>query len=288
VSQIHPFALVSSEAEIGQNVSIGPYSVVDSGVRIGQGCKIAARVSIKAGTTLGENNEVCEGAVLGGKPQHLRAGEHLGELLIGDGNTIREFVTIHRGLHPNSNTTVGSNNLLMVNAHVAHDCCIGNQTILANNVMLAGHVTVGDRAYLSGAVGVHQFCRIGQLAMVGGQGHISQDVPPFVTVDGHSSLIVGLNIIGLRRAGFSSTDIQQLKQAYRIIYRGGMTWSETLQSLAATFAEGPATQFFEFLSQGKRGHTQERRVPRSANVAFSVHQEELTDESPATPLRHAA
>lgn len=287
MSRIHPFALVSPEAEIGQNVSIGPYTVVDSGVRIGDGCTLAARVSIKTGTTLGENNEVCEGAVLGGKPQHLRAGDHLGELHIGTGNTIREFVTIHRGLHPNSNTIVGNNNLLMVNVHVAHDCCVGNQTILANNVMLAGHVSVADRAYLSGAVGVHQFCRIGQLAMVGGQGHISQDVPPFVTVDGHSSLIVGLNIIGLRRAGLSTEDIQQLKQAYRIIYRGGMSWADTLRCLAETFTEGPATQFLDFLSHGKRGFTQERRVPRSASVAFSIHQESA-EESPAKPHRHAA
>ena len=287
MSRIHPFALVSPEAEIGQNVQIGPYSVVDSGVRIGDGCTVAARVSIKTGTTLGENNEVCEGAVLGGKPQHLRAGDQLGELHIGAGNTIREYVTIHRGLHANSNTSVGNSNLLMVNAHIAHDCCVGNQTILANNVMLAGHVSIGDRAYLSGAVGVHQFCRIGQFAMVGGQGHISQDVPPFVSVDGHSSLIVGLNIIGLRRAGFTNEDMQQLKQAYRIIYRGGMTWNDTLRCLAETFHHGPATQFHDFFSHGKRGFTQERRVPRSASVNFAIHQEPI-EETPATSQRHAA
>jgi UDP-N-acetylglucosamine acyltransferase len=279
VSSIHPFALVSPEAQIGQNVNIGPFSVIDSGVRIGDGCNVAARVSIKTGTTLGENNEICEGAVLGGKPQHLRAGDHLGELHIGAGNTIREFVTIHRGLHPGSNTIVGSNNLLMVNAHIAHDCCVGSNTILANNVMLAGHVSVGDRAYLSGAVGVHQFCRIGRLAMVGGQGHISQDVPPFVTVDGHSSLIVGLNIIGLRRSGMSVADIHQLKQAYRIIYRGGMTWSDTLQCLAESFSQGPAAEFLDFLSQGKRGFTQERRLPRGASLPFTAQQESADDSS---------
>ena len=269
MSRIHPFALVSPEAEIGQNVSIGPYSVIEDGVKIGDGCTLAARVSVKTGTTLGANNDISEGAVLGGRPQHLRAGDQLGELHIGSENTFREYVTIHRGLQPQSHTIVGNNNLLMVNAHIAHDCCVGDQTILANNVMLAGHVSIGDRAYLSGAVGVHQFCRIGQYAMVGGQGHISQDVPPFVTVDGQSSLIAGLNIIGLRRAGFTTEEIQQLKQAYRIIYRGGMTWSETLNRLAETFQRGPATQFHDFLSKGKRGFTQERRVPRSASVAFS-------------------
>lgn len=288
MSSIHPFALVSPEAEIGENVSIGPYSVIDCGVRIGEGCTLAARVSVKCGTTLGPHNEVCEGAVLGGKPQHVKAGEQSGELHIGTGNTIREYVTIHRGLTPGGHTVLGDGNLIMVNAHIAHDCRVGNHTIIANNVLLAGHVTVGDRAYLSGAVGIHQFCRVGQYAMVGGQAHINQDIPPFVTIDGQSSTVVGLNIIGLRRAGFTDADIQQLKQAYRLIYRSGFTWAETIQKLSETFQDGPATQFVPFLSTGKRGFTQERRVPRSSSVAFPTKPDfcdELGLES--RPLRRA-
>ena len=192
MSRIHPFALVSPQAEIGEHVTIGPFSVIEPGAVIGDGCTLAGRVTIKAGTVLGPENEVLEGAVLGGKPQHLRAGDQTGIVVIGRGNVIRENVTIHRGLKPGAETRVGDQNLIMVNAHIAHDCVLGNQVIIVNNVLLAGHVTVGDRAYLSGAAAVHQFCRIGSLAMVGGQSHISQDVPPFVTVDGQSTTIVGL------------------------------------------------------------------------------------------------
>jgi UDP-N-acetylglucosamine acyltransferase len=283
VSQIHPLALVSPNAAIGKNVDIGPFCVVESDVKIGDGCVLASRVTLKCGTTLGPNNDVCEGAILGGRPQHKRAGNQIGELHIGSGNTIHENVTIHRALHPGEATVIGDHNLIMVNAHIAHDCRVGNHTIMANNVMLAGHVTVGNNAYLSGAAGIHQFCRVGEYAMVGGQAHISQDIPPFVTVDGQSSRVVGLNIVGLRRAGFSSADIAQLKQAYRVIYRGGMTWAETLQKLAETFHDGPATQFRSFMSAGKRGFVQERRVPRNAILSFP-RPDELRD-SDAPPMK---
>jgi UDP-N-acetylglucosamine acyltransferase len=286
VSRIHPFAIVSPDAEIGQDVRVGAFSVIDAGVSIGDRCTIGDRVSIKSGTTLGTDNEISEGVVLGGKPQHLRAGEQLGDLQIGNGNILREFVTIHRGLAPGKTTVVGNKNLFMVNAHVAHDCQIGNQTILANNVMLAGHVRVADRAYLSGAVGVHQFCRIGSYAMVGGQAHISQDVPPFVTVDGQSSLIVGLNTIGLRRAGFSDHEMRQLKDAYRIIYRSGSTWNDILEQLSERFRTGPASQLLPFLAEGKRGFTQERRGPRLTTLSV-VRQESASDESEENNLRRA-
>lgn len=287
VLQIHPMAIVAPEAIIGREVCIGPFCVVEEDVTIGDGCKLASHVTVRSGTRLGPRNEVSEGAVLGGRPQHQRAGEHLGELVIGCGNTIREYVTIHRGLHPGATTRVGDQNLIMVNAHVAHDCQLGSNTIVANNVMLAGHVTVGDRAYLSGAVGVHQFCRIGQYSMVGGQAHINQDVPPFVTVDGKSSTVVGLNLIGLRRAGFTDAELLQLKEAYRIVYRSGLTWSQTLSQLAATFHEGPATDFLPFLSSGKRGFTRERRVPQAATVAFPSPTEETAPAVREVRLRRA-
>lgn len=268
MSRIHPFALVSPQAEIGEHVAIGPFAVVEAGTMIGDGCTLAGRVTIKAGTILGPDNEIHEGTVVGGKPQHLRAGEQTGHVVIGRGNVIRENVTIHRGLKPGTETRVGDNNLIMVNAHIAHDCHVGNQVIIVNNVLLAGHVTVGDRAYLSGAAAVHQFCRIGSLAMVGGQSHISQDVPPYVTVDGKSTTIVGLNVIGMRRAGFTDQQLLELKAAYRVIYRSGLTWSATLETLAERFPSGPAADFLPFLSQGKRGFVQERRTPRAATVSY--------------------
>ncbi|KKK51298.1 hypothetical protein LCGC14_3116340, partial [marine sediment metagenome] len=150
--------------------------------------------------------------------------------------------------------------------HIAHNCCIGNHTILTNNVMLAGHVTVEDRAYLAGAAGIHQFGRIGTLAMVGGQAHLSRDVPPFVTIDGLSSLVVGLNQVGLRRAGFDQQQVRQLKAAYRVTYRSGLPWKETLARLHAEFPDGPAAKFYEFLSTTTRGITLERRTPPGATL----------------------
>ncbi len=256
---IHPLALVSPKARIGANVRIGPFSVVEDDVTVGPGCVLEANVVVKSGTVLGENNHIFEGAIIGGPPQHVHMPEKPGRVVIGSGNVIRENVTIHRALQPERATLVGDNNLLMCNAHIAHDCQVGNNTIIVNNVMLAGHVIVEDRAYLSGAVAVHQFCRIGTLAMVGGQAHINKDVPPFVTVDGLSSYVVGLNTIGLRRAGFDAKTIAHLKAAYRVIYRSGLPWAEILEHLRTEFNYGPAAEFYRFLSTTARGIVCQRR-----------------------------
>lgn len=264
--RIHPTAIVSSLAAIGTDVEIGPFCVIDENTVIGDGCRLESRVVVKNGTVLGEDNLVFEGAVLGGLPQHAHMPERPGRVVIGSGNVIRENVTVHRALDEEDATLVGDNNLLMVNVHIAHDCRVGNNTIFANNVMLAGHVTVGDRAYVSGAVAVHQFCRIGAFAMVGGQAHIIKDVPPYVTVDGLSSYVVGLNQIGLRRAGFSTEAIQELKRAYRIIYRSGLLWNEVLETLRAEFPSGPADLFYQFLSTTTRGIIPERRTPEGATL----------------------
>ncbi|MEE8451741.1 MAG: acyl-ACP--UDP-N-acetylglucosamine O-acyltransferase [Thermoguttaceae bacterium] len=275
---IHTLAAVAETAAIGSRVRIGPFCVVESDVTIGDGCILENGAIIRSGTTLGAGNHVFEGAVLGGDPQHTHMPENPGRLVIGDGNTIRENVTIHRAMEPENATIVGNDNLLMVNSHVAHDCCLGDHTILTNNVMLAGHVRVEDRAFLSGAAAVHQFCRIGTLAMVGGQSHATRDVPPFVTVDGLSSLVVGLNQIGLRRAGFDQQQIRQLKDAYRVVYRSGLLWKEMLVRLRSEFADGPAAQFYEFLSTTTRGITPERRMPPGATL--KLRRESESDHAP--------
>ena len=284
MASIHPTAVIDPQAEVSANVSIGPFCVVESGVVIGEGCNLASHVVVKKGTILGRDNSVSEGAVLGGRPQHLRAGDQVGRLRLGDGNMIREHVTIHCGLGPEDWTEVGSHNLIMVNAHIAHDCHIGSNLVLTNNVMIAGHVAVGDRAYVSGAVGIHQFCRIGQLAMVGGQAHLNRDVPPFVTVDGLSSHVVGLNTVGLRRNGFRDPEFQQLKAAYRIIYRSGLAWREVLETLQHTFHTGPAAAFYEFLSQSRRGIMQERRGPGRGPIR--IFNDPEVNEAAAS-IRHA-
>jgi UDP-N-acetylglucosamine acyltransferase len=263
---IHPLAAVSPQATIGRNVRIGPFSVVEPDATIGDGSVLESHVVVKARTTLGPDNHVFEGAVLGGLPQHVHMPERPGKVVIGSGNTIRENVTVHRALEASKATVIGEHNLLMVNSHVAHDCRLGNHTIVTNNAMLAGHVTVGDRAYLSGAAAVHQFCRVGTLAMVGGQAHLVKDVPPFVTVDGLSSLVVGLNQIGLRRAGFDLEAVRQVKAAYRVIYRSSLAWAEILRRLKAEFSDGPAAEFYRFLSTTARGITSERRGPAGATI----------------------
>jgi len=267
---IHPLAHVSPRAEIDSGVEIGPFCIIEDDTCIGPGCILESRVTIKSGVTLGPNNRVCEGTVLGGFPQHVHWSESPGRVVIGANNTIRENVTIHRPLKPDRQTVVGDHNLLMVGAHIAHDCTIGNHCIITNNVLLAGHVTVADRAYLSGAAAVHQFCRIGTLAMVGGQAHITRDVPPYVTIDGLSSLVVGLNQVGLRRAGYTTAQVAQLKAAYRAIYRSGLSWREILDVLRTEFATGPAAEFLPFLEATTRGIVTERRGPPQATIKLRV------------------
>ena len=240
---IHPLAVVSPHAELGTNVRIGPFCVVEAGVVLGDGCHLAGRVTVKSGTVLGRDNLVMEGTVLGGMPQHIHMPEHPGTTVIGDGNVIRENCTVHRALAAGNETRIGNRCLLMVGAHVAHDCRSEDGVILTNNVMLGGHVTVGDKAYMAARVAVHQFCRIGRLAMVGGLARVMQDVPPFVMIDGGTAMIVGLNKVGLRRAGFTPSEVTQLKAAYRVIYRSGLTWNEMLDALRTQFPTGPAAEF---------------------------------------------
>jgi UDP-N-acetylglucosamine acyltransferase len=266
VASIHPTAIVDPRAELGRDVTVGPLCIVEPGVVLGDGCRLEARAIIKSRTTLGQDNEIGEGAILGGRAQHVQIHEPGGTLTIGSGNRIRENATIHRGWANDATTTIGDHCYIMVNAHIGHDCRIGSHCILVNNCMLGGHVHVDDRAYVSGGVAVHQFCRIGRLAMVGGLARIVQDVPPFVMVDGENTQIVGLNKVGLRRNGYTAEQILQLKEAYRVIYRQGLRWKEVLEILARDFSTGPAAAFHEFLRSGKRGFVQERRISRKATL----------------------
>ena len=263
---IHPSAIVSPDAQIGENVTIGPFSVVEPGVIIGDNCSLGIHSIVKSGTKLGKNNRVEDSAIIGGMPQHTNPPKKIGGVVIGDNNVFRENVTVHRSLYEDDNTTIGDNNFMMVNAHVAHDCRVGNNVILVNNTMLGGHVTVEDRAFLSGGSAVHQFCRIGAFAMIGGQAHLTREVPPFVTVDGLSSLVVGLNKVGLRRAGFTPEEISELKQVYRVLYRSRTTWAETLDRLNNEFPSGMAHRVYEFCLNVQRGIVGERRLPPSATL----------------------
>ena len=267
--KIHPSAIVSRTAQLAEDVEIGPFCIVESGVQIESGCRLVAHATIRSGTTLGSECTVYEGAVLGGLPQLSNPPGEPGSVVIGKRNVIREHATVHRAMHQGASTVVGDDCMLMVGAHVAHDCQVGNNVILSNGTLLGGHVEIGDRACLGGGTAVHQFCRVGRLVMVGATTKISQDVPPFMLTDGASAMIVGLNRVGLRRAGFSRQEILSLKEAYRLIYREGLLFRETLAALQERFPTGTAAEFAQFFQVGKRGFTQERRTPPHA--ALRIH-----------------
>ncbi len=276
--RIHPLAVVHPTAKLGQDVVVGPFSIVEAGVVLGDRCVLESHVVIKQGTTLGADNRVFEGAVVGGLPQHVNMPPRPGTLRIGRGNTIREHATIHRALEEGRETTIGDSNLLMVGTHVAHDCHVGDHTVFANGAMIAGHVTVEDRAFISGAVAVHQFCRIGCMAMVGGHARVTKDIPPYTMIDGTSGLVVGLNSIGLRRNGVTSAEMARIKAAYRVIYRGGLKWSEVLDRLHDEFTSGYAAHLYEFLADSHRGITQERRLPPGATIKLRDMDDEIESE----------
>lgn len=255
---IHPSAIVAPGARLGRGVRLGPYSIVEDETVLGDGCEVRAHATIKRYTTLGSGNVVHEGAVLGGEPQDLSFVPGPTALQIGDGNRIREGVTIHRGSKPGSLTRVGSGCFLMAYVHVAHDNVIGDRAILANNVMLAGHVAIGERAFLGGGAGVHQFCRVGRLAMVGGYAKVVQDCLPFVITDGAPARARGLNVVGLRRAGMGAAQIRTLHEAYRLLLRSGLPLAAALERLAA-LQDPSVDEWIAFIGASKRGFAHAHR-----------------------------
>lgn len=258
---IHPLAVVSPDARLGVGVKVGAFATVEADVQLGDFCTVANGAVVKSGVTAGCHNEFGEHAVIGGAPQHVARPEHVGRVVIGDHNVFREYVTIHRALKPGTATTVGNHNYIMASVHFGHDVVVGNNCICANGTLFGGHVTIEDRAFVSGAVAVHQFCRIGRLAMVGGHARVVQDVPPYMLLDGHSGCVVGLNVVGLRRSGHSADDIADLKAAYRTIYRRGLAWKDVLAALEREFTSATVAHLAQFLGGGSRGFSQERRSP---------------------------
>ncbi len=289
---IHPLAIVSPQAQIAADVEIGPFCIIEDDVRIAAGSKLESHVTVKNAVTIGEKNHLHHGVTIGDVPQHTAAKAPFGRIVIGQRNTFRENVTIHRAMKESEVTRVGDDNYLMVNVHLAHDVCIGNSNVLVNNVMLAGHVQVGNNVNVGGGAGIHQFCRIGSFAMVGAKALVLQDVPPFVTVDGLTSRIVGLNQIGLKRNGKSVEEIRALKAVYRLLYRSGLPWREILQKLQADHPTGPGAEMTQFLLGTKRGIVSERRTVREPVLKLHESGSDLSDDSqedePRQPLRVCA
>ena len=225
---IHPSAIVSEQAKLADDVIVEPFAIIDAGVEIGSGCKIGAQAWITGGTVMGENNTVGYGAIIGAEPQSIGFDPATqSNVVIGSNNTIREYVTIHRSIHEGESTTVGDKNFLMTGVHLAHDVKMGSHNSLANNVLLAGHIKMGDHIFLGGGGGFHQFVYIGSYSIVQGNAVVSRDVPPFCMAHGRNEL-AGLNVIGLRRGGFTPEERADIKRAYNLLFRSGGNIAEAL------------------------------------------------------------
>lgn len=253
-ARVHPSAVVDPAAQLGADVEIGPYCVIGADVRLGDRCRLEAHVVLGGPANIGADNVFYPFACLGQRTQDLKyAGEPTG-LEIGDGNTFREFVTVHRATAPGSVTRIGNRGNFLAYSHIAHDCLVGDDVIFSNNGTLAGHVEVGPRAIIGGLTAVHQFCRIGAGAITGGCSKIVQDVPPFLIADGNPAEIRGVNQVGLERAGAPAETVRALREAYRILCRSKLNTAQALGRLETELGQvAEVRQMIGFIAASKRG-----------------------------------
>lgn len=228
---IHQTAIIDPKAELASDVTVGAYTIIEEDVVIGPGCSIGSNALIAAGTRMDKNVKIHHGAVVGTVPQDLKFGGEKTTFEIGENTEIREYCVLNRGTEDREKSSIGSNCFLMAYAHVAHDCIIGNNVILANGVQLGGHVTIGDWVIIGGLTAVHQFSKIGMHAFIGGGLRVTQDVPPFVLAAGEPLTYKGLNVVGLRRRGFSNETIRELQRCYRLLYRSKMNISQAREKI---------------------------------------------------------
>lgn len=249
--KIHPTAIVDAAAQVGAEVEIGPYSVIGAGALIGDNCTIQAHVVIEGAVRMGARNFVGHGAIIGAVPQDLSFDPKThSSVEIGSGNTIREYCTIHRGSTEGSATVLGDNNFLMVGTHLGHNCTFGNDVVIANDCLLAGHVRIDDRAFIGGGSRFHQGIRMGRLVMA--EGRFTQNLPPFLSAA--KNQVYGMNVIGLRRADFSAADRDEIKRAFKLLYRSGLNTKQALEKAAETDFGEVGREFFDFVANaGKRG-----------------------------------
>ncbi|QSR85630.1 acyl-ACP--UDP-N-acetylglucosamine O-acyltransferase [Methylacidimicrobium sp. B4] len=249
---IHPTAMVSPKAELGREVRVGPGAIIEEGAIVGDRCEVRAHAVIAAGTRMGAGNQIGYGAIVGGEPQDLSWTGAPSRVVLGEGNLIREHVTIHRGAKPESETRIGDGNYLMVGCHVGHNCLVGNRAILVNHVLLAGYVQVGDRAFLGGGSVFHQHVRIGELVMVRGGIRIGMDIPPFLMAVDENE-VAGVNRVGLRRAGFSEEARRRLEAAYRLLYQSGRNVSQALDEMERRWPAEDVRRMIDFIRASRRG-----------------------------------
>lgn len=253
VPLIHPTAVVSPAARLAPDITVGPFAVIEDGVTLGAGCVVGPHVHLLGNLTAGAGNRFHTGCVIGDTPQHLAYAGEPTRVEIGNENTFREYVTIHRGMPATGATVIGSKCLFMVGSHVAHDCRVGDGAIFANSAVIGGHATVQGGAFLSGNSCVHQFCRVGRLAMLSGTSSVSQDLPPFWIVQ-EVNIARGVNVIGMRRAGIPTAEIQGVRRAYKTINRSGLTVAAALERIEAEDGALPAVaELIAFIRESKRG-----------------------------------
>ena len=268
--EISPAAIVSPHAKIADNVKIGPYCIVEDDVEIGDGTVLDSHVVVKRFTTLGKNNHLYMGVVLGSDPEDKNFSGVRSYLRIGDGNVFRENSSASRGTPLDSTTVIGDGNYIMIGVHIAHNCTIGSNIVMCNNCSLGGYVEIGNGAFLSAGVLVHQYSKVGRLAMVSGNTRINLDAPPFFTVSGFSVKAKGLNLVGLRRAGFDKDSIRQLKQAYRILYRSQLQLKDALAKIETETTGEEVRQLVSFIRSSKRGICRDSLGRRSASISNEV------------------
>jgi UDP-N-acetylglucosamine acyltransferase len=260
---VDPSAIVASTARVHPEADVGPqcviadYCVIEQDVRIGAFCRLEPYVFVKRWTVLGERNEISAGTVLGTDPLDKAFTGERSYLRIGNENRIREHYTISRGTKPESTTEIGDGNYIMTSGHIAHNCRIGNRTTIASCALVAGYVEIEDQAFISGGIGIHQFSKIGRLAMVAGMTRVNRDLPPYFLYADYDVKPRGLNLVGLKRAGFSPGDILALKRAYRLLYRSGLKLHEALARIEAEIPGEHARHLVEFIRAGRRGVARE-------------------------------
>ncbi len=259
MAQIHPTAIVSPSAQLADSVSVGAYTLVGPDVVVGEGSSIGPHCVIEGRTRIGRDNKIFQFSSIGAAPQDMKYAGEPTELVIGDRNTIREFCTFNTGtVQDGGATRIGSDNWIMAYVHIAHDCQLGDHIILANNATLAGHVHLADWVFIGGLTGIHQFVKIGEHAMAGFASAVTQDVPPFMTVDGNPLAVHGLNLVGLRRRGFTAERIAVIKQMHKLLYRQGKTLAQATEEIAALAGSSPESRadvelMGRFLANATRG-----------------------------------
>lgn len=254
MNTIHPTAIVSSKAKLGENIKIYPYTIIEDDVEIGNDCEIGPHAVLYNGARIGNKVKIYQGASIAHVPHDLKFRDEKTIFKVGDNTVIHEFVTFHRGTKDTGFSSVGKNCLFMAYTHVAHDCILGDNCIIANSVQIGGHVEIEDNVIIGGCTPVHQFCKIGAHAMVGGGFRVTQDVPPYILTASEPLKFSGLNVIGLRRRGFSNDDIATLKKAYSYIYSAGLNITQAKEKIQSELAENIYVQnILTFLNKSTRG-----------------------------------